>query len=465
MPESQTTADSPLIVITTLAEYQTGFWASVAEYLREQGLSAAFISFDDRSTEMLRARGFEVHSGVPDSEPVEALRLEDALRRFGVDNLSYWFSHERVTFAIRDSAELRRKLFGSMSRVHAVLEKMVSQGRRPVVVQEVGGFLSVIATYFAARALHIDNWFIEPSFFRGRLFFTRNSFAAPDPRSAETLQPEVAAYLQETIRKRQIVVPIKDRHQYSAALGKVASLRNLRRLVQKVVDKYVLGKRQEFGYIGRHVGVHISMLRNSLKLRKHYSSIESLGKFVYFPFHVPADMALTLRAPEYLDQLALIDYMLRVLPHTHVLAVKEHPAMIGAIDARRLIALKQRYDNLAIISPATNNYEVLGKASLVVSINSKSGAEAMLVGTPVAVLGDAFYRRSGQVRVVERLDDLGPALRQVLQDEGATADRAAVERFFQGVWDDSHAGELFVDTRDNAVKFGQGMIAAIGARG
>ena len=46
--------------------------------------------------------------------------------------------------------------------------------------------------------------------------------------------------------------------------------------------------------------------------------------FVYYPLHVPADMALTLRSPEYLDQVATIDFLLRTIPDSHVLVAKEH---------------------------------------------------------------------------------------------------------------------------------------------
>lgn len=49
-------------LITTLAEYQTHFWLTVGLKLRELDRQVAFLSFDDRSTELLEAAGFKVFS-------------------------------------------------------------------------------------------------------------------------------------------------------------------------------------------------------------------------------------------------------------------------------------------------------------------------------------------------------------------------------------------------------------------
>ena len=44
---------------------------------------------------------------------------------------------------------------------------------------------------------------------------------------------------------------------------------------------------------------------------------------------------------------------------------------------RRLKTLLNRYDQLALINPAENNLDVLDRCEAVVSVNSKSGAEAI----------------------------------------------------------------------------------------
>ena len=331
-----------------------------------------------------------------------------------------------------------------------------------IMIQELGGFLSVVGAFHAARANAMDHWFIEPSFFRGRLFFLRNSFMAPrvtDDYSGPA-PDELRRYLEDTLRHGAIVVPQKDRHQYTTAWKKIVNLRKTRRLVEKLVDKYWYGKRQEFGHIGSYVRIHTRMLWNSFRLRGNYTPLEVAGRFVYFPLHVPGDVALTLRTPHLLDQLSLVDQLCRGVPATHRVAIKEHPAMVGALDAGRLIGLLRRYDNLLILPPSTNNYAVLHRCDMVVSINSKSGAEGALIGKPVIALGDAFYTDSPIVRKVDRVQDLPRVLSDLLSGNTAIAP-GIVERYLAAVWSRSHTGELYVPEAENVAQFTKSMLTAV----
>jgi hypothetical protein len=379
---------------------------------------------------------------------------------YGLDGTNFLFSHERVTFGIRDTAALRRRFMIYCNAMETALDQLAARGKQAVVVQELGGFLSVIACFYAAKKRAVRNWFIEPSFFRGRLYYTPDSFAAPDtmPTAANAVSPDVRAYLDETLRQRAIVVPQKDRHHYSAAFNKIANARNARRLVEKLWDQFALGKHQEFGHNLRHARSHATMAVNATRLRKLYRPMPD-APFVYYPFHVPADMALTLRSPEYLDQVATIDFLLRTMPDTHVLVAKEHPAQIGAISANRLFELARRFDNFILLPPKTNNYEVLGRADAVVSVNSKSGAEAVLLGKPVVVMGDAFYRSCPLVFTVDRLSDVPQRLRDALG--AAPFDPADAAPYFETAWRQSFAGELYISDPPQLDTFAASLLSAI----
>jgi capsule polysaccharide modification protein KpsS len=337
---------------------------------------------------------------------------------------------------------------------------LTAEGKRVIAVQELGGFLSVIACFYAARRRGIRNWFIEPSFFRGRLYYTPDSFSAPDtmPVPADAVSADVRAYLDDTLRQRAIVIPLKDQHQYSAAFRKIANARNARRLVEKLWDQFALGKHQEFGHNLRHARMHAAMAFGAARLRKIYRPMPD-GSFVYYPLHVPADMALTLRSPEYLDQVATIDFLLRTIPDTHVLVVKEHPAQIGAIPANRLFELARRFDNFILLPPQINNYAVLARADAVVSVNSKSGAEAVLLGKPVVVMGDAFYRSCPLVFAAERLKDVPQRLREALDSRGF--DPAMVAPYFETAWRRSFPGDLYTDDPQRLDTFAASLLAAV----
>jgi capsular polysaccharide biosynthesis protein len=459
------TASSDTILITTLAAYQTRFWIPVAKRLRGAGRDVMLLAFDDRSAEMAKARDVPVvnmyRAGLRGDAPVDQQDAFDArVASYGLDGTNLLFSHERVTFGIRDGAALRRRFMIYSNAMEMTLDTLAPGRRNAVVVQELGGFLSVIACFFAAKKRGIPNWFIEPSFFRGRLYFTPDSFAAPDTMAtpAEIVSADVRAYLDQTLQQRAIVIPQKDRHQYSAAFSKIANARNARRLAEKLWDQFALGKHQEFGHNLWHARAHAAMAVSATRLRRLYRPMPDVP-FIYYPLHVPADMALTLRSPEYLDQIATIDFLLRTIPHTHVLAVKEHPAQIGAVAASRLFALARRFDNFILLPPQTNNYAVLDRADAVVSVNSKSGAEALLLGKPVVVMGDAFYRSCPLVFAVDRLQDVPERLRDALRAPAFDPDQAAP--YFETAWRKSFPGELYIDDPGQLDRFAESLSAAI----
>jgi capsular polysaccharide biosynthesis protein len=461
------TAASEIILITTLAEYQTRFWIPVAQRLRAAGREVRLLAFDDRSAEMATAQGVPVvnmyRTGLAGGAAIDDQSAFNArIAGYGLDGTNFLFSHERVTFGIRDTAALRRRFMIYSNAMEAELDQLAARGQRAVVVQELGGFLSVIACFYAAKKRGIRNWFIEPSFFRGRLYYTSDSFAAPETMAtpSEPVSPEVRSYLDDTLRQRAIVIPQKDRHQYSAAFNKIANARNARRLVEKLWDQFALGKHQEFGHNLRHARTHAAMAVGATRLKKLYRPMPETP-FVYYPLHVPADMALTLRSPEYLDQVATIDFLLRTLPDTHLLVVKEHPAQIGAVSATRLFELAGRFDNFVLLPPQTNNYAVLGRADAIVSVNSKSGAEAVLLGKPVVVMGDAFYRSCPLVFAVDRLSDVPQRLREALHAK--SFDPAKAAPYFETAWRKSFPGELYVDNPQQLDTFAASLLAAVDA--
>jgi hypothetical protein len=331
-----------------------------------------------------------------------------------------------------------------------------SDSRQVVVVQELGGFLSNIATFYAARSLGIDNIFLEPSFFRGRVFFVRNSFAAPIVQetgntAGPNIKETVRKYLDDAVARQSIVIPSKDTHHYRKPLKKLIDANNWKRLLEKTVEKFVKRKREQFDHLGGHVLRHIRMAVNSQLLKPHYRTLPTDERFIYYPLHVPADVALTLRSPEYLDQLALIDFIARCVPHPWKVAIKEHPALVGAVDYRRVRQLLARRDNVILLNPGTNNYEVIRQSGAVITVNSKSGAEALLVGTPVVVLGDAFYRGCRLAHVVDRLHDLPDLMGKILSAP-RTVDSAAARAFFTNVWTQSFPGELYDVTPQNVTE-------------
>ena len=457
---ARTPGSSGTIVFTSLAMNQAVFFERIGIEMEKAGFRVAHVAFHERSCEWLQARGRTAYNPYA-LQPADPAGV--SLEAYGIRDAALLLSHEKAAYEITDTAALMAKLKGHLHAMSRVLEEVAAgaAGAPLFLVQELGGFTSVLAGYYAARARGIASFFFEPSFFKGRVFMTRDSLAAPAiADSSAEAGDEVRGYLARALAEQSVVIPKKDAHHYRKAAHKITDKRNASRLLQKAWDKHVLGKREEFEHIGGHVSRHVRMYLNNLRMRPRYRGLDAVGRCIYYPLHVPADFALTIRAPEYLDQCALIDYLCRVTPHTHQVVVKEHPALIGAVPYRRLRDLLDRNDNLVLLDPSINNYRVLGKAEAIVTVNSKSGAEALLLGKPVLALGDAFYRSSALAMRIDALSELPAALARTLEGD-ARPERRAIEAFFQAVWDSSLPGELYDVSGANVAAFSASLARAL----
>lgn len=452
-------SDKLNIVFVSLAQNQSRFFHAVGTVLERAGYGIFHVCFHEGAVRDLRAAGCAVFNPY-EYQPADpdAVRFED----FAIANPALLLGHEKAAYELVDTAALVRKFKGHLAALGAIVDELVPRSRPLCMVQELGGFTSVLAAYYAASRRGVDNWFIEPSFFRGRIFFTPNSFAAP-PVPAVGGEPAAAVtkILDGIVDSRAVVIPTKDRLHHRGASKKLLDPKNFRRLVEKLVAKHVRGEQEEFQHIGGHVARHLRMFFNSRRLARHYCQLPIAERFIYYPLHVPADFALTIRSPEYLDQYSLIDYLCRVAPLGYRVVIKEHPALVGAVSPARIGELCASHDNFMVLSPALNNHEVLAAADAVVTVNSKSGAEALLHGTPVVVLGDAIYRQCTQVQRIDALSELQSALLRALEPS-AVYDRAAVLPFFQALWDMSHCGELYDSSTGNVGQFAASLAACLG---
>ena len=104
-------------------------------------------AFDDRSAEMAEAQGVPVvnmyRTGLQGGAPIEEEHAFAArVAGYGLDGTNFLFSHERVTFGIRDTAALRRRFMIYTNAMEAVLDRLTAGGKRVIAVQELGGSIS-----------------------------------------------------------------------------------------------------------------------------------------------------------------------------------------------------------------------------------------------------------------------------------------------------------------------------------
>lgn len=441
------------ILFVSLAGNQARFFASLEPLMRSAGKDVVHVCFHDGAAIELEKAGHRVFNPFRLSDQNPTVSLDD----YNIDNPALLMGHEKAAYEIVDTAALFEKFNRHLASLEKIFGTLQTENRNIVVVQELGGFTSILAAYFVAQRRRIPNYFIEPSFFKGRFFLTLNSFSAPEitPRS-DSANDTVKEILNQIRDSQTVVIPTKDRLHYRGAIHKLLDHKNWQRLFEKLFQKYFLGQKEEFQHIGGHVSRHVRMTLNAARLRKFYQNIPERGPFIYYPLHVPADFALTIRSPEYLDQLSLIDFLCRIAPAGHRVVIKEHPALIGALSAVQMRDLLRRHDNLVLLSPGINNHQVLRAADTVITVNSKAGAEALLYGRRVFALGDSFYRDSGLVVPIGALGNLPRELANSIHPR-----QEDVDRFLQNVWSASVGGELYDLRADNISEFSASLLSVL----
>lgn len=120
---------------------------------------------------------------------------------------------------------------------------------------------------------------------------------------------------------------------------------------------------------------------------------------VVYPLQYEPEASLLYFAPHVVSQISFVEAVLKALPDNRLLWVKEHPNQFGALDAKAWRDLKRRCSNLRFIHGRQNGRELIKRSSLVVTISSTMGMDALLLGRCLLVAGKVFFDRfTGAIR-------------------------------------------------------------------
>ncbi len=439
-------------LFAVIAMREVIFFAEVAQVLKEKyGLTSMFLTFYEPGDSYLKKQGFHVaslHKEIHyDQVVVTTEAIQSFEKRHKLQNIRMVLKHERLTHNKQDEKKLIQKLLAYERYITTLLKDY----QFSYCVQELGGFIAPLSLYYSALHTETRHVFVEPSPFRGRLFFNVDTLDA-DLNSNQANADDKDAlerYIADYFSNKPLVIPIKDQHHFKhSKILKLFNKRNFTQLFRKIYFKYALRQTEEYNAIWEHVKTSVLPLFRHLSFSYSYPDYNQV--YVYFPLHVPLDYALTVRENRYLDQITLLDYLSEVLPYGCQLYIKEHPASIGAYPLRRLRDLLRK-NNVKLIHPSINSFDLIRNSKLVLTINSKVGIEALMQGKRVLVLGKAYYTEAENAVIVENLKDLGPHLRRELNQECPPPfpDIPSLAKIY------CHAkkGELYVNTPENINNF------------
>ena len=169
--------------------------------------------------------------------------------------------------------------------------------------------------------------------------------------------------------------------------------------------------------------------------------------FFLFSLHYMNDAQITFREPS-LDQFKLIRDIARALPVNSYLYVKPHPHYFGSDVSFRELRKLSKINNIKIINPMHSPIELINNSKGVLTVNSTTGFEALIMGIPLITFGHDFYCKENLCYIIRDINELSEALMNILNNQ-YKIERSAVEKFVENVYNNTIwiEGKEYVDDK------------------
>lgn len=151
---------------------------------------------------------------------------------------------------------------------------------------------------------------------------------------------------------------------------------------------------------------------NSIHFHK-VGDLTSNHRYVIYPLHKQPEASVDITAPEFSNQIATIENIARSLPYNYYLLVKEHTNALGC-RGHDFYKHVKRIKNVILIDAYEDNFSVLERCDMVLTVAGTMGYEAALLGKPVIVFSKVFYGELSNVSYCACPADLNIMIKQAL---------------------------------------------------
>jgi hypothetical protein len=378
--------------------------------------------------------------------------------KYHLTSLRTLTNHQRIALHAANEEALLKTAY----RYFLALERFFRETEIRHAVHEIGGWLGNRVLELVSQAHGCDNVYIEPSMFRGRVILFKNSFMPVIPKIfqpgelTEEERNRSEEFIHASLSASTVIMPFKDVDKYKdVGLGFTVNLSRVRDAAKGVRRRYFVNKGEELVAPLRYIA--LGYLKRSVR-RKFLAPLCARPvpgeRYFYYPLHMPIDMQILVRSPQFFDQYSLIEYIARMLPQGSLLYFKEHPVSIGMYDYFQMRRLA-KIPNVRMIDPRVNSHELIRNAQAIVTVNSKVGFEALYHQKPVITLGGSFYRNRGLTMDVDELAGIDQAFRE---SESFRPDRERLLAFIHSLYRCSYSGELYQNTDGNHGEFSRSVL-------
>jgi hypothetical protein len=219
----------------------------------------------------------------------------------------------------------------------------------------------------------------------------RDTGLVPLETVGEAHRREAATALEEFRRRRpQPGYMALDRTVLQPNLPRLRLL--ARHVADLAGDRYDETSRRPLGMVADHAKRWYRERR--LKRWKGFERPRTEGArpFVLFLLHRQPESSIDVKGSPFTNQIEVVRTMVRTLPVTHELWVKEHQVALPLRPPGFLRELS-RLPGVRVLDPDLPVFPLLERAELVVAITGTAAYEAALLGRPAATLAPVFFER------------------------------------------------------------------------
>lgn len=398
-PRSLMTSDRQRVVLVSEARGEFLMVERMRTQLRVLGRESLHVTAraGDANADELEASGaivLERHPAYAAAQRLEGADLASALdraeREIGNVNLRrVWQADLRSWREHRPDEELARAAVGY---VDAWTEVLGAAAPFAGIWGEEGGHLAKRTGFLVAARRGVRVWFVIFLPLPGRLLVLEDPLYRIDCNELDATEPDA----DERAYATRLIASVRDSEiQFATPRSLAFGLAKVVRFARLV------GRRALSNEPGAKFLHPLTFARLYVRQRTVASVLkrahEPLGDapFVFYPIHYRTDAQITIRAPQWENQLALIELLADALPYGHELAIKEHPFEPGGMPAAALLALLRRKPRIRLLRPTIHSHEILRRAAALATVNSTVGYEALFLGVPLVTLGNSPYRGLG----------------------------------------------------------------------
>jgi len=200
-----------------------------------------------------------------------------------------------------------------------------------------------------------------------------------------------------------------------------------------------------------YVWLKINAARRRRHLKQTYDQLSSVpsydGKYVYFPLHYQPELTTSPLGGIYAHQHLIANLLSCEIPDDWTIYVKEHPVQFSNERKGERGRTTTHYHELAningveLIDIDADQTRLLQEAELVTTVTGTAGWEAMVMGTPAAIFGNAWYRSCDETFYVSSAEDLESVINTV--KNGYEVDQSKIDDFVEALADACFLGYLY----------------------